>query len=88
MQIKLVHDKLFLALLRAYSSHAGASRTEFIKPGLTEVQPKILYILKWADCIIQKDLAELCNVKPSALTVMLSKMEKQSYIYKDTCYVF
>ncbi len=66
---KLAHDKLFLALLGAYSSHADASRTEFINLGLTEAQPKILYI------------------KPSTLTVMLSKMEKQNYIYKDSCYV-
>lgn len=87
MQIKLAHDKLFLALLGAYSSHADASRTEFINLGLTEAQPKILYILKRADGIIQKDLAKLCNIKPSTLTVMLSKMEKQNYIYKDSCYV-
>lgn len=71
----------------AYSSHADASRTEFINLGLTEAQPKILYILKRTDGIIQKDLAELCNIRPSTLTVMLSKMEKQNYIYKDSCYV-
>ncbi|MCI9079528.1 MAG: MarR family transcriptional regulator [Lachnospiraceae bacterium] len=81
------HDKLFLALMGAYSSHADASRIEFINLGLTEAQPKILYILKRADGIIQKDLAELCNIRPSTLTVMLSKMEKQNYIYKDPCYV-
>lgn len=71
----------------AYSSHADASRTEFINLGLTEAQPKILYILRRTDGIIQKDLAELCNIRPSTLTVMLSKMEKQNYIYKESCYV-
>lgn len=83
----MLYDKLFLALLGASSAHADASRTEFAKLGLTEAQPKILYILNRTDGIVQKELAGLCNIRPSTLTVMLSKMENQDYIYKEPCYV-
>lgn len=83
----MLYNKLFLALLGASSAHADASRTAFASLGLTEAQPKILYILNRADGIVQKELAELCNIRPSTLTVILSKMEDQNYIYKKTCYV-
>lgn len=83
----MLYNKLFLALLGASSAHAYASRIEFANLGLTEAQPKILYILNRADGIVQKELAELCNIRPSTLTVILSKMENQNYIYKETCYV-
>lgn len=83
----MLHDKLFLALLGASSAHAEASRKEFAELELTEAQPKILYILKRTDGIIQKELAGVCNIRPSTLTVMLAKMEKQNYICKKQCYV-
>ncbi len=83
----MLHDKLFLALLGASSAHADASRTEFARLGLTEAQPKILYILNRTSGIVQKELAELCNIRPSTLTVMLARMENQNYIYKEVCYV-
>ena len=83
----MVHDKLFLALLGASSAHADASRKAFAELNLTEAQPKILYILRRTDRIVQKELAGICNIRPSTLTVMLSKMEKQNYICKEQCYV-
>lgn len=83
----MLHDKLFLALLGASSAHADASRAEFARLGLTEAQPKILYILNRTSGIVQKELAELCNIRPSTLTVMLARMENQDYIYKEMCYV-
>lgn len=80
-------DKLFLALLGASSAHADASRQMFASLGLTEGQPKILYILNDGDGIVQKDLANMCGVKQSTLTVLLGKMESEGYIYKEICYV-
>lgn len=76
-------DKLFLALLASSSAHAEASRKAFTKLGLTEGQPKILYILKRNPGTVQKELAPLCGIRQSTLTVLLSKLEQQRFIYKE-----
>lgn len=76
-------DKIFLALLAASSAHAEASRKAFTAMGLTEGQPKVLYILNRQDGYVQKDLAEFCGIRQSTLTVLLSKMEKQNFIKKN-----
>lgn len=80
----MVHDKLFLALLGASSAHADASRKAFAELNLTEAQPKILYILRRTDGIVQKELAGICNIRPSTLTVMLSKMENKITYVKNS----
>jgi len=83
----MIHQKLFLALMGASSAHAESSRKKFAALGLTEGQPKILYILLTKDGVVQKDLAEICGIRQSTLTVLLSKLEEQGYIYKEICYV-
>lgn len=83
----MAHQKLFIALLGASSAHAENSRKEFACLGLTEGQPKILYILLGKDGVVQKDLAEICGIRQSTLTVLLGKLEEQGYIYKEVCYV-
>lgn len=83
----MAHELLFLALLRASSAHADASRKEFAKLELTEGQPKVLFTLRRANGIVQKELAEVCKVRQSTLTVLLTKLEKQGYIYKESCYI-
>ena len=81
------HTKLFLALLGASSAHADASRKAFSELGLTDGQPKILYILYRQDGYVQKDLAEICGIRQSTLTVLLARMEEQGYIYKEICHI-
>ncbi|WP_160675874.1 MarR family transcriptional regulator [Clostridium sp. C8-1-8] len=83
----MAHEKLFLALLGSSSAHAEASRKAFNALGLTEGQPKILYILQNQDGQVQKELAAVCGIKQSTLAVLLGKMEKQNLIYKEVCYV-
>lgn len=78
-----MHDKIFLALLETSSAHSELSRSEFSKLMLTDGQPKILYILRRQDGYVQKELAEICGIKPSTLTVLLSKMEKINLIKKE-----
>lgn len=82
-----MQKKLFLSLIGASSAHAEASRQVFSAMGLTEGQPKILYVLYRKDGCIQKDLAEVCRIRQSTLTVLLEKMEKQNLIYRESCYV-
>lgn len=76
-------EPFFLLLLEMSQAHAGRSREEFQKLNLTDGQPKILYILEKQDGHTQKDLAELCRIRPSTLTVMLDKMEKKNFIFKE-----
>lgn len=80
-------EKFFLKLLSVSSAHAEMSRAAFLSLELTEGQPKILYILKRRDGHVQKELANLCGIRQSTLTVLLSKMEEQQLIYRDVCYV-
>ena len=80
-------EKLFWALIKAQSAHAEASRKVFNKLGLTEGQPKILYLLRRNDGYVQKDLAEFCGIRQSTLTVLLEKLEERKLIRKEKTYV-
>lgn len=81
------YDKVFMALMGAFSAHGDASRQIFNDLGLTESQPKILYILKYNEGIVQKEFAQLCAIKPSTMAVQLSRMEKEDLIRKESCYI-
>lgn len=75
-------EPFFLLLIVMSQAHAGKSREGFQKLDLSEGQPKILYILEKQDGYTQRELAEMCRIRPSTLTVMLDKMEKKNFIYK------
>lgn len=80
-------EKFFLKLLSVSAVHAQMSREAFTTLGLTEGQPKILYILRRGDGHVQKDLAEFCGVRQSTMTVLLTKLEEQNLIYRESCFV-
>lgn len=80
-----MYDKLFLALMGASAAHAEASRAGFAKLGLTEGQPKILYILRRGDGLVQKQLADLCGVTQPTLSVLLEKAERKGLIRRERC---
>ncbi len=82
-----MYDKFFLKLLGVSSAHAEMSRKAFEELGLTEGQPKILFILRRQNGYVQKELAESCSVRQSTLTVQLAKLEEQGFIYRETCHV-
>lgn len=81
------YDKLFMALLGSSAAHGDASRKIFNDYGLTESQPKILYILDFNEGIVQKDFAQLCSIKPSTMTVQLARLEKDGLIRREICYI-
>ena len=64
-----MREKFFLALLETQKAHWELSRKGFQKLELTDGQPKILYILLRREGCVQKDLAEVCRIRPSTLTV-------------------
>ena len=78
-----MYDKLFLALMGASAAHAEASRAVFAELGLTAGQPKILYILRRGDGLVQKRLASLCGVTQPTLTGVLVGMEKKGLVRRE-----
>lgn len=78
-----MREPFFLLLLELSQAHANRSREGFQRLNLSDGQPKILYILGAQDGQTQKELADLCRIRPSTLTVMLDKMEKKSYLYRE-----
>lgn len=78
-----MYDKLFLALMGASAAHGEVSRRAFARMGLTEGQPKVLYILRRGDGLMQKELARLCGVRESTLTVLLRSCEDRGLIRRE-----
>ncbi len=78
-----MYDKLFLALMGASAAHAEASRAVFARLGLTAGQPKVLYILRRGDGLVQKRLAYLCGVTQPTLTGVLAGMEKKGLVRRE-----
>ena len=78
-----MYDRLFLAILGTSSVHDDASRKRYMKYGLTDGYPKIFYLLRCEEGVIQKQLADSCGVKQSTLTVILKKMEANNWIRRE-----
>ena len=76
-------DKVFIALMNTNSAHWENIRKSFEQMGLTEGQPKVLYVLRAVEGCVQKELAQTCRVRESTLTVLLKKMEEKGYIRKE-----
>ena len=81
---KLTLNKLFfLSLLELSAAHAKKSREIFTTLGVSDAQPKILYILLAEDGWLQKDLAEFCKISPASMTILLNNMEKKNLVKKS-----
>ena len=76
-------EKVFLSIMRAYNAHHDQARIGFKKLGLTDGQPKVLFVLRDNPGYFQKDLAERCGVTPPTMAVLLSKMETQCLIRRE-----
>ncbi len=70
------------ALIRASYLHRVISREEFQKLDLSEGQPKILLHLLSGNGILQKDLSQVCNVKPATMTTLLQNMLAKNLVMK------
>ena len=78
-----MEKKIFLELINTQGAHWNLARQGFAALDLSDGQPKILYILYYAEGIVQKELAAICGVKPSTLTVLLQRMEQQNMIRRE-----
>lgn len=80
-----MYERAFFAeLLDTQNTHWKVAQKGFMELNLTNGQPKIFYILRLKEGCVQKELAKLCDIKESTLTVLLKKMQEQGYIYKQT----
>ena len=77
-----MRDVFFLSLLAAQASQWKWSREGFMRLELTDGVPKVLYILQFQEGIVQKKLAEVCQIKESTIAVILKRMQEQNMIYK------
>lgn len=76
-------DKIFfLELLGTYNAHWEQARKGFAQLELTEGVPKVLYTLRSCEGCVQKQLAEICQIKESTLAVLLKRLEGLGYITK------
>ena len=71
---------LFLSTRDTQNAHWMRSKKGFQELDLSDGQPKVLYILRFNDGIVQKNLAELCDVKPSSMTLLLDGLEQKGLI--------
>jgi len=78
-----MREILFLSLMDTQKSHWNRSRQGFQKLDLSDGQPKVLYMLRFIDGCVQKDLAKACDIKPSSMTVMLDGLEKKGYVCRE-----
>ena len=79
-----MEDKVFfLELMRTGNAHGRACRQGFARLDISTGVPKILYILEVNEGCVQKELARLCQVKESTLTVMLKRLEDRGFIRKE-----
>lgn len=63
--------------------HRSKHREMNIKDGIHRGQRKLLLLISENDGIIQRDLAEMLDMRPSSLTEVLSNLEKNSLIKRE-----
>ena len=81
------NERFFREMLSLYYAHRSYNIRYYASLGLTSGQPKVLNVLYEEEGYLQKDLAARCRVEPATMTSLLSKMEKQDMIKKETVYV-
>lgn len=60
--------------------HLQRSFTEFSKIGLSQGQPRILRYLKSHEGCIQREICDMCHMKPATVTEVLEKMADKNLV--------
>ena len=74
----------FVELRDTQNAHWNRSKMGFSDLNLTDGQPKVLYILKAYEGCVQRELAELCDVKPSSMTLLLEGLIKKDLVTRES----
>ena len=75
-----MRDIFFLTIMDTQNAHWQRSKKGFHELGLTDGQPKVLYILRKHEGCVQKELAEMCDIKPSSMTLLLDGLANKGLI--------
>ncbi len=75
-------DSLYYLFLKINRLHYYRSHVLLDEIGIYHGQPPMLFILSKRDGLSQKELADLLQVKPSTITVMLKRMEKANLVIR------
>lgn len=75
-----MREILFLSMRDTQNTHWMRSKKGFQELELSDGQPKVLYILRFNEGVVQKDLAAICDVKPSSMTLLLDGLEQKGLI--------
>ncbi|MGL5647888.1 MAG: MarR family winged helix-turn-helix transcriptional regulator [Clostridium sp.] len=79
-----IENAVFLKTLGSVmKSHFRLSHEELEKEGLYPGQPQLLFVLYKQNGISQKEIADALQIKPSTITVMIKRLEKTEFIYKQ-----
>lgn len=75
-----MREIIFLSMRDTQNAHWQRSKRGFQELELTDGQPKVLYILRLNEGIVQKDLATICDIKPSSMTLLLDGLEQKGLV--------
>lgn len=75
-----MREIIFLAMRDTQNAHWQRSKMGFQELELSDGQPKVLYILRVNEGCVQKDLATMCDVKPSSMTILLDGLEEKGLV--------
>lgn len=70
----------FLEIRDTQNAHWQRSKKGFQELELTDGQPKVLYILRVNEGCVQKELAEMCDIKPSSMTLLLDGLVQKGLV--------
>ncbi|MBQ8821376.1 MAG: MarR family transcriptional regulator [Lachnospiraceae bacterium] len=73
-------EMLFISTRDTQNLHWKRSKKGFQELELTDGQPKVLFVLREYEGCVQKDLAGMCDVKPSSMTLLLDGLEQKGLI--------
>ncbi|MGL4874100.1 MAG: MarR family winged helix-turn-helix transcriptional regulator [Clostridium sp.] len=80
-----IEDAVFLKTLGSVmKAHFRLSHEELEKEGLYPGQPQLLFVLYRENGISQKEIADALHIKPSTITVMIKRLEKKEFIYRQS----
>lgn len=77
---KINRDSLYFVFLEILKLHHYRTHILLDEIGIYPGQPPMLFILSKKDGRSQKELADILNIKPATITVMLRRMEKAELV--------
>ncbi|WP_297630815.1 MarR family transcriptional regulator [uncultured Clostridium sp.] len=77
---ELVFLKNLGSLMRA---HFSVTHCELEKEGLYPGQPQLLFTLYKANGVSQREIADKLKIKPATITVMIKRLEKSGFLFKE-----